>query len=184
MKKLKFLLMTAMLLLGLSANAQFYSAKTNVLGLATGNLNAEVSMAVSRKMTIHLPVNYNPFTYKFLEDNAKMKNLTIQPGTRYWFTESYMRWFVGMHAIYSRYHIGWKEISEDRYDGWGVGGGFSVGYAKMIAKRWNMEAEIGGSVMWHDYDRYLWKKGGSLPSPGHKVNFVPTKISLAFVYLF
>ena len=32
MKKFKFLLVAAFLMLGLSANAQFYSVKTNVLG--------------------------------------------------------------------------------------------------------------------------------------------------------
>ena len=42
MKKFKFLLVAAFLMLGLSANAQFYSVKTNVLGLATGNLNLEL----------------------------------------------------------------------------------------------------------------------------------------------
>ena len=184
MKKFKFLLVAAFLMLGLSANAQFYSVKTNVLGLATGNLNLELSATASRKVSIHLPVNYNPFTYNFIADNCKMKNLTVQPGVRYWFTESYMRWFMGFHAIYSRYHVGWKELSDYRYDGWGVGGGYSVGYSKMLSKRWNFEAELGGSLMWHDFDKYLCKECGSLPDPGHKINFVPTKLSLAFVYLF
>ena len=41
--------MAAFLMLGLSANAQFYSVKTNVLGLATGNLNLELSATASRK---------------------------------------------------------------------------------------------------------------------------------------
>ena len=96
----------SLLCFSLSASAQFYSAKTNVLGLATGNLNLELSAAVSRKVTLHLPVNYNPFTYNFLAENCKMQNLTFQPGARYWLTESYMRWFVGVHGIYSRYQIG------------------------------------------------------------------------------
>ena len=50
MKKFKFLLVAAFLMLGLSANAQFYSVKTNVLGLATGNLNLELSATASRKV--------------------------------------------------------------------------------------------------------------------------------------
>ena len=62
MKKFKFLLVAAFLMLGLSANAQFYSVKTNVLGLATGNLNLELSATASRKVSIHLPVNYNPLS--------------------------------------------------------------------------------------------------------------------------
>lgn len=184
MKRFRLFLFCAMLFTGIGVHAQFYSVRTNVLGLATGNLNLELSAAASRKVTIHVPVNYNPFTYNFLAENCKMKNLTVQPGARYWLTESYMRWFIGAHAIYSRYHVGWKEIDRYRYDGWGVGGGFSAGYAWMIAKRWNLEAEIGASVMYQDYDRFLCKECGSLPEPGHKVNVVPTKLALSFVYLF
>ena len=52
MKKFKFLLVAAFLMLGLSANAQFYSVKTNVLGLATGNLNLELSATASRKSVV------------------------------------------------------------------------------------------------------------------------------------
>ena len=56
MKKFKFLLVAAFLMLGLSANAQFYSVKTNVLGLATGNflqLQAAKYLFTCRLITIH-----------------------------------------------------------------------------------------------------------------------------------
>ena len=56
-RKFRFLLILGLLFVGLNAHAQFYSAKTNVLGMATGNLNLELSAALSRKVTIHLPVN-------------------------------------------------------------------------------------------------------------------------------
>ena len=88
MKRFRLFLFCAMLLTGIGAHAQSYSVRTNVLGLATGNLNLELSAAASRKVTIHVPVNYNPFTYNFLAENCKMKNLTVQPGARYWLTES------------------------------------------------------------------------------------------------
>ena len=62
-------------------SAQFYSVRTNLVGLGTGNLNVEGSMAFSTHWSAHLPVQYNPFR---LWDDGKLKNFTVQPGVRYW----------------------------------------------------------------------------------------------------
>ena len=70
----------------LASPAQFYSARTNLIGLATGNINLEGSMTLNRRWSLHLPVQYNPFVFK---DNRQFRNLTVMPGVRYWFVESY-----------------------------------------------------------------------------------------------
>ena len=62
---------------------QFYSARTNILGLVTGNLNAEFGMTLNKKFSLHLPVQYNPFIYS-KSNNTKFQNLTVLPGVRYW----------------------------------------------------------------------------------------------------
>ena len=67
---------------------QFYSARTNILGLVTGNLNAEFGMTLNKKYSLHLPVQYNPFIYS-KSNNTKFQNLTVLPGVRYWFRESF-----------------------------------------------------------------------------------------------
>lgn len=101
-KKFFFL---GMILLGvcLASPAQFYSARTNLIGLATGNINLEGSMTLNRRWSLHLPVQYNPFVFK---DNRQFRNLTVMPGVRYWFVESYSNFFVGMNTLASGYSIG------------------------------------------------------------------------------
>ena len=98
---------------------QFYSARTNILGLVTGNLNAEFGMTLNKKYSLHLPVQYNPFIYS-KSNNTKFQNLTVLPGVRYWFRESFRDPFVGFSVLASRYNIGniWDKY---RYDGWAWG---------------------------------------------------------------
>ena len=166
------------------ASAQYYSLSSNILGLGTGNLNLELSATAGRKWTVHLPVTYNPFTYNFIGENAKMQNLTAQPGVRYWFRESYMRGFIGIHGTASRYHLGWKELSKYRYDGWAAGGGLSLGYAKMLSKRWNLEFEAGVDLLYADYDKYECRTCGFFSGNEKKILVAPTKIAVSMVYLF
>lgn len=81
-RSLKIVLFGTILLLSTinKANAQFYSVKTDILGLATTTLNVEGSAVVSNQWTLHIHVQYNPWTFP---DNKKMKNLTFLPGARY-----------------------------------------------------------------------------------------------------
>src|SRR3712207_6640288 len=90
--------------------AQFYSVRTNLVGMATGNLNVEGSMAFSTRWTAHLPVQYNPFN---LWSDAKLKNFTVEPGVRYWMRESYGGgYFFGIHGVFSIYNRSEEHTSE------------------------------------------------------------------------
>ena len=57
----KFLLILLFAVLATTAKAQFYSVKTNLLGLATTNLNVEAGISVHRNWSLHLP-GYSPET--------------------------------------------------------------------------------------------------------------------------
>lgn len=61
-------------------SAQFYSLRNllNLVGLSTGNLNLEGSIALSTRWSAHLPLQYNPFE---LWDNAKLKNSPWPPAS-------------------------------------------------------------------------------------------------------
>lgn len=96
----KFFFLGILLGVCLASPAQFYSARTNLIGLATGNINLEGSMTLNRRWSLHLPVQYNPFVFK---DNRQFRNLTVMPGVRYWFVESYSNFFVGMNTLASGY---------------------------------------------------------------------------------
>ena len=91
-------------------SAQFYSVRTNLVGLGTGNLNVEGSMAFSTHWSAHLPVQYNPFR---LWDDGKLKNFTVQPGVRYWMRETYGRGcFIGLHGVFSIYNAGIATVTK------------------------------------------------------------------------
>lgn len=176
----RFLLVILVVTIGVTARAQFYSVKTNLLGLATTNLNVEAGVSVHRNWSLHLPVNYNPWVFS---GNKRFQNITVQPGARYWFLESFSQSFIGFQSIYSRYHIGGFG-NDYRYDGWGVGAGLSYGYSKVLKKRWNLEFEAGVGVLWTDYTKYLCKKCGAPQEDAQKLRFIPSKLSISLVYLF
>ena len=83
----KMFLCAGLLAFCLAVSAQSYSLRTNVIGLATTNLNIEGSMTLSRKWSLHLPLQYNPFKFG---NNRQFRNFYAAPGARYWLLESYM----------------------------------------------------------------------------------------------
>lgn len=176
----RFLLLFFVAVLAVSARAQFYSVKTNLLGLTTTNLNVEGGVSIHRNWSLHLPLVYNPWVFS---GNKRFQNVTVEPGIRYWFLESFSQSFIGFQSLYSRYHVGGIN-SDYRYDGWGVGGGFSYGYSKVLNKRWNIEFEAGIGVMWADYTKYLCKSCGAPQGDVKKLYVVPTKAAVSLVYLF
>lgn len=175
----KFLLVLVFAALATTAKAQFYSVKTNLLGLATTNLNVEAGISVHRNWSLHLPVNYNPWVFS---GNKRFQNITVEPGARYWFLESFSQGFIGIQSIYSRFHVG--GTNKYRYDGYGVGLGLSYGYSKVLNKRWNLEFEAGLGVLWTDYTKYLCKKCGAPQGDEKKLYLIPSKASISLVYLF
>ena len=175
----KFLLVLSFVALATTAKAQFYSVKTNLLGLATTNLNVEAGISVHRNWSLHLPVNYNPWVFS---GNKRFQNITVEPGARYWFLESFSQGFIGIQSIYSRFHVG--GTNKYRYDGYGVGMGLSYGYSKVIRKRWNLEFEAGLGVLWADYTKDLCKTCGAPQGDERKLYLIPSKASISLVYLF
>lgn len=163
------------------AHGQAYSLRTNVLGLASTNLNIEGSIAISRKWSLHLPVQYNPFIFK---DNRQFRNIYVAPGARYWFLESYLGGFIGLYATTGKYSVGKLFGSEYRYEGVGYGIGLSLGKAYQLGKNWNFEWEIGYGCTWLNYEKYKCKRCGDLVEYNHGWYIRPTRAALNIVYLF
>lgn len=180
MKKRSFL-WGSLLAFTLGVSAQSYSLRTNVLGLATTNLNLEASMTLGRKWSLHLPVQYNPFRFS---RNRQFRNLYVAPGVRYWLLESYMGPFIGMHGTAGTYSVGNLFGSRYRYEGEGYGVGVSIGKAYQLSTRWNFEWEIGAGAVWLGYDKYLCKRCGDLVSKNYGWHFLPTRAAVNLVYLF
>lgn len=158
--------------------AQFYSLGTNIPALGTATINAEISMALDRKWSLHLPVYYNPFVF---DDNKKFQNFTLMPGVRYWLLESYVNGFIGANAIGSKYHMTWND---NRYEGQAYGMGLSAGYAWLLSPRWNLELEGGLGLVWADYTRYECEKCGRQNGEESRWTVIPNKLALSLIYLF
>lgn len=158
--------------------AQKFGIRSNLIGLASGSLNVEVSKAISDRITLHLPFSWNPFTFV---ENKKIKHTAIQPGIRLWQWHSYSGLFYGMQAIGIVYNIG---IEEFRYYGSGVGGSLSIGYSKMLTKSLNIEAEAGLGGGWIVYDKYERPLCGEFEGSWRGYMAGPTRASISIMYIF
>ncbi|MDR1716180.1 MAG: DUF3575 domain-containing protein [Prevotella sp.] len=174
----KYILLFLVILCSAEGRAQFYSLGTNIPALGTATINAEVSMTLDRKWSLHLPVYYNPFVFK---DNKKLQNFTVMPGVRYWLLESYVNGFIGVNATASKYHITWKN---SRYEGKAFGMGISAGYAWLLSPRWNLEIEGGIGLVWTDYTEYECEECGRQKGEYTRWVAVPNKLALSLIYLF
>lgn len=158
--------------------AQKFGIRSNMIGLATGSLNVEVSTAISDKITLHFPISFNPFTF---DENKKIKHTAIQPGIRLWQWHSYSGLFYGIQAIAIVFNIGIKEF---RNYGSGVGGSLSVGYSKMLTKNLNIEAETGLGGGWIAYDKYQRQLCGEFEGSWRGYKIGPTRVSISIMYIF
>lgn len=181
MKTKKKLLLSLFCGAVLSVSAQSYSLRTNVLGLATTNLNLEASMTLSKKWSVHLPVQYNPFKFS---NNRQFRNLYVAPGVRYWLLQSYIGGFVGLYGTAGTYSVGNLFGNKYRYEGESYGVSLSVGKAYQLSKSWNFEWEIGAGALWMDYDKYICKRCGDLIEHKREWRLLPTRAALNLVYLF
>jgi len=158
--------------------SQKYGISSNLAGLATGSLNIEASVAISRKVSLHLPVSWNPF---IIGDNYKINHIVIQPGARWWLWHSYDELFIGIQEVTGFYNIA---ISDVRYEGWSTGISLSCGYAWMLSSKWNVEFEAGVGCLFCKYDKYYRPKCGEYLGSAEKIIYGPTRLSLSLMYIF
>lgn len=134
MKKIVLLLMFMVLLvLGSSPRvfAQDMALKTNLVYDATTTINLGYEVALNKKTTLDIWVNYNPWTlgHKWVglyenelavpsasasKREAKLKHFMIQPEVRWWLCEKFNGHFFGAHL-----HGGLFNVGAINLFGWG-----------------------------------------------------------------
>lgn len=134
---------------GMFASAQKVALKTNLLYDATATVNAGIEIGLAPRWTLDISGNFNDWT---MSHNRKWKHWLVQPEARYWFCERFSGHFIGIHAHGGEYNFGnlkngikflgsdFSKLTDNRYQGWYVGGGLSYGYAWILGKHWNLEA--------------------------------------------
>ena len=191
--KLRYSVLLLLFMALLQAHAQKVAVKTNILYDATATINGGVEMSVAPKWTIDASVNYN--NWKF--DSHRWKHWMIQPEARYWFCEKFAGHFLGIHAHGGKYNISdlnadfkflgtdFSRLKDERFQGWFVGAGVAYGYAWILNKHWNLEAEAGIGYSYTRYDRFPCAECGEKIESRHPHNYVGlTKLAFNLVYLF
>lgn len=195
-KSLFFIAMGIALLFSTSIYGQKVAVKTNLLYDATSTLNLGFEFGLSKKWTLDVSGNYNPWEFG---ENRKMKHWMVQPEMRYWLCEKFNGHFFGLHAHGAQYNWGgmlpWgfkngkmfgienRNIQEHRYEGWLVGAGLSYGYQWILGKRWSLEASLGIGYAYLNYAKYKCEKCGEKIGDGHKNYFGPTKAAVSIIYI-
>lgn len=173
-----------------SSFSQDVAIKTNLLyGGLTYTPNLALEIGLGQRTTLDLSGGYNPWQ---LNDNyKKLVHWLGQAEFRYWFCERFNGAFIGLHALGSQFNIQGHELpmllekgsKNFQYQGYAYGGGVSFGYQFVLARRWNLELNLGVGYARVEYDKYDCKSCGRFIEKGHKDYFGPTRAGVTIAFL-
>ena len=176
-----------------AVNSRETALKTNLLYDATATVNIGLEQAIAPKWSIDLSGNLNAWN---MHDGARWKHWLVQPEARYWFCQALDGHFLAAHLVGGQYNVGsWSDgglwniksakLANNRYQGWFVGAGIGYGYSWMLAKHWNLEAEIAVGYAYSRYDRFECEECGREIESKRNHHYVgPTKAAISLVYVF
>lgn len=194
MKHIILLLAIAAIGISQETRAQKMAVKTNLLSDAVLNVNLGMEIGLTPQWTLDLTGEFNDWT---LSHGKRWKHWVVQPEARYWLCDRFSGHFFGAHIHGGQYNLGGfdgrinflgtdtRKLKDTRYQGWFVGAGLSYGYAWILSRHWNLEAEIGLGYSYTRYDRFRCTGCGKkveTDKPHHYVG--PTKAAINLVYLF
>ncbi|MEI3469399.1 MAG: DUF3575 domain-containing protein [Bacteroides intestinalis] len=186
MKKILVCILFILGLLPAESKAQKIAVKSNLLYDATTTMNLGLEVALARKWTLDIPVNYNPWKF----DETRLKHWGIQPELRYWFCESFNRTFIGLHGHYADFNVGglpdWPLMADLRnyeLSGTSVWSGVSIGHSWILKKRWSIEASLGLGYARIVYEKYPCATCGTKQKDTSKNYVGPTKASVSLIYV-
>ena len=177
---MKNLLLLVFLTISMTSFGQYSAVRINMLGLATGTINAGIDVTVSDKWSLDVSGYWNPVKTEKLRTNI----LAAIVGVKRWRFEPHVGLFWGLHTIVAKYKVGRRHT---RYNGWLTGVGSSLGYCWMLNKRWNFSIE-GGLGVFYTKDT-KWRMDTSplndiVLEHYRRLVVAPSKLELSFSYLF
>jgi len=188
------ILMAIAMSASLPLKAQNVAIKTNLVADALLNANAGIEVGLAPKWTLDITGEFNGWK---LSHERRWKHWLAMPELRYWFCDRFSGHFVGLEAHGGQYNIGGfdgkynllgtdaRKLKDTRYQGWFVGGGITYGYAWILNRYWNLEAEVGVGYSYTRFDRFRCAGCGKKIESGNSHNyFGPTKLAVSIVYLF
>jgi hypothetical protein len=173
-----------------TTKAQDVGIKTNIAHWATASPNLGVEIGLGRQTTMDISAGFNPFSFS---GGKQWKHWLVQPEFRWWTCERFNGHFLGAHLIGGGFNIGklssfpfsmWDGLENNRYKGHALGGGIAYGYAWMLGKHWNLEAEIGVGYAYSRYEKFQCIECGERLYDDDNHYFGLTKAAINLVYLF
>ncbi len=188
------LLVTLITTVGTLARAQEFGIKTNLLSDAFMNVNLGIEAGLAPKWTLDAEAQVNDWT---LSHGRRWKHWAVQPEARYWFCDRFAKHFIGVHVHGGQFNMGAfngiynflgtdaRKLADYRYQGWFVGAGIAYGYAWILSRHWNMEAEVGIGYSYTKFDTYECDECSRLVDKDKHHHYVgPTRLAVNLVYLF
>jgi outer membrane protein OmpA-like peptidoglycan-associated protein len=157
-----------------------------VLADATGTFSLGAEFRLARRLTLDIPVHYNPWT---MGDGRKLKHWLVQPEVRLWRGEAFAGSFWGMHLHGALFNVS-NLFSHYQFEGRLAGVGIAYGYRHNFNRRWAIEASIGAGYAYIDYTRYDASNAegcngcGPKLGEGRKHYLGVTRAVVALVYTF
>lgn len=174
--------------------AQDVALKTNLLYDATATVNLGIEIGLAPKWTLDISGNLNAWT---MSHDRTWKHWMAQPEARYWFCDRFAGHFLAIHAHGGQFNVGnldndfdflgsdFSQLSDLRFEGWFVGGGIGYGYAWVLGKHWNIEAELGIGYAYCRFDEYICFDCGKKTAEDKDHHYFGlTKLALSLVYVF
>lgn len=162
-----------------NVKAQRVALKTNSLEYLILSPNLTLETRLSRTLSFQLGVGINPIKKPIA--GLAVANFRVEPEVRYWFNRPMAKHFVAFSATAGFYSV---KFNKHTYSGDALAAGFSYGYAFVLSKHWNMEAELGvGVVTTHGYDYTNDMEKPEKPNY-HRILPIPIRCGLSFSYVF
>lgn len=190
----RIILLLAIVIAGASqtVRGQNVAIKTNMLADAFLSPNIGIEIGIAPRWTLDATGQFNAWT---MSHDRRWKHWAVQPEARYWFCDRFSGHFIGMHVHGGQYNVGgidiplnmlgsdFRKLKDGRYQGWFAGGGVSYGYAWILGRHWNLEAELGVGYSYTRYDKFPCATCGTRLETDASHNYVgPTKVSINLVY--
>lgn len=174
--------------------AQDYGVKTNLIYDLTSTVNVGLEYKLADRWTFDMSGNYNGWTIK---EGTRWKHWMFQPEVRFWNCDAFSGHFVAVHGVGGQYNVGgirndirflgtdFSQLTKYRFQGFCIGGGVAYGYAWIIGRHFNIEAELGVGYIYTEYDKFNCVGCGKRVLTGQPAHYVgPTKAAINLVYIF
>ena len=138
------------------------------------NINLGVETGLAPKWTLDITGDFNAWT---LSHGRRWKHWLVRPEARLWFCDP----FAGISFLGSDL----SKLSDYRYQGWFIGAGVAYGYAWILGRHWNLEAEIGVGYAYTQYDSFRCVGCGKRvekDKPHHYVGTTKAAVNLVYVF--